>query len=592
MGPKSSLASRFSDLRNEVREFQSRYPKLSDDDSFVAWFIRAYLVDRDQQAADCVTGSANDQGIDAVLVDDNAHRVFVVQGKYRQKILGKSEARNDVLGFADLARDLLGSDEEFSEFLKHVDDLVGDRAKQARERCLKRQYKLDLYYVTTGSCSRPLVEAGRARAKQATAGQAVLWILDGRRVINVLDDYLDGVAPPVPSVDLAIAGQTGYGPGIVARYDPASGIESWVFTAAGSDVGELFRQSGIKIFARNVRGFLGNTAINRAMTETLQSRPEYFLYFNNGVTIVCDEAEKVESKGSALLRISNPQIINGQQTTRMLSAEEKHAAKASVLVRVIRIPRDSDGSSNQFELLVSQIVEATNWQNEIRASDLMSNDRQQIVLERELRKLGYQYLRKRQTKREARRSAGSQKQFLIKKEEIAQAVAACELDPVVVRAGKERLFEERYYKTVFPTGDANFYLGRYWLMRAVSYKARGNSERSYAKWVVLHFLWKELGSDIKRHARAFQRINEHLRSYPEVIEDLDRAVERVLLAAVKFYRAERGRGPSGLDPSGFFNSQGRGRQFEKFWRGAGNPHRTVAERAMKRFVSQLADVNG
>lgn len=108
-----------------------------------------------------------------------------------------------------------------------------------------------------------------------------------------------------------------------------------------------------------------------------------------------------------MLRVANPQIINGQQTTRILAAEDRRAEKATVLVRVIRIPRGEAGSRDRFEQLVSQIVEATNWQNVIRASDLMSNDRQQIILERELRKLGYQYLRKRQTKREARRAAGS-----------------------------------------------------------------------------------------------------------------------------------------------------------------------------------------
>jgi hypothetical protein len=314
------------------------------------------------------------------------------------------------------------------------------------------------------------------------------------------------------------------------------------------------------------------------------------LYFNNGVTIVCDDAEKIEAKGSALLRISNPQIINGQQTTRMLSSDEKRAAKSSVLVRVIRIPRHEPGAGNRFEQLVSQIVEATNWQNEIRASDLMSNDRQQIVLEREMRKLGYQYLRKRQTKREARRAAGTRLPFLVKKEELAQAVAACELDPAVVRGGKESLFEERYYSTVFPTGDPDFYLTRYWLMRAVTLHARGNPERTYARWVVLHFLWSEMGRDLRKRARAFRRVSESPRSYFELVSNLDRAVERVLLAAVKFYRVERGKGPSALDPSAFFNSQGRDRQFEKFWVGRSNPHRAIADRAIGSFVSALQDV--
>lgn len=586
---KASFDKRFPELRSEVAELQRRFPRLADDDSFVAWFLRAYLVDEDEQAVSALTGGAKDKGIDAVWIDENAHRVFVLQAKYRQKLLGKQEVRGDVLGFADLPWELLGSDDEFAAFLRTVDPLVGEKAKTARERCTKRNYQLELYYVTTGSCSSALVQDARARVRQASHGRASLWVFDGRRVMGVLDDYLDGVAPPVPSIDLPI--EVGVGEsGMVRRYDPNSGIESWVFTASGGDIAELFRQAGVRIFARNVRGFLGNTAINRAMTTTLQARPEYFVYFNNGVTIVCDEAEKVESKGTSLLRVANPQIINGQQTTRMLSTEGKRSEKASVLVRVICIPRGDSGSSDRFEQLVSQIVEATNWQNQIRASDLMSNDRQQIILERELRKLGYQYLRKRQTKREAYRAAGSRSRIVIKKEEVAQAVAACELDPVVVRGGKEGLFEERYYKTVFPTGNADFYLNRYWLMRNVASHARGNPERTYAKWVVINFLWAELGSDLKKFTRAFRKVNENPKKYADVLGELDRATERVLLAAVKFYRAERRSGGSVFDPSGFFNSQGRGKQFEKFWVSTRNPHRKIFSRARVGFVTALGQV--
>jgi hypothetical protein len=69
----------------------------------------------------------------------------------------------------------------------------------------------------------------------------------------------------------------------------------------------------------------------------------------------------------------------------------------------------------------------------------MANDRRQVELERELRKLGYAYLRKRQAKSEARRFIG-QHYTMVTKEELAQAVAACELDPEIVRSeGKEGL---------------------------------------------------------------------------------------------------------------------------------------------------------
>lgn len=322
-----------------------------------------------------------------------------------------------------------------------------------------------------------------------------------------------------------------------------------------------------------------------------QNQPEYFVYFNNGVTIVCDDAERVQAKGVSFLRIANPQIINGQQTTRVLSAEDKRASKASVLVRVIRIARDGATGKNMFERLVSQIVEATNWQNQIRASDLMSNDRQQVVIERELRKLGYHYLRKRQTKGEARRALGTRRGLVIQKDEMAQAVAACELDPGIVREGKEGLFGAGTYKSVFPSGEAHFYLPRYWLMKNVFTHARGNFERTYARWVVIHFLWSDLGTELRKQSRRFCAVNEHPRKYVEIHADLDRAIKRAVLATVKFYRAERHTESGVLDPAAFYNRRGRAKQFAAFWSSNANPHRGLYESAASRFLEALATID-
>lgn len=186
------------------------------------------------------------------------------------------------------------------------------------------------------------------------------------------------------------------------------------------------------------------------------------------------------SGGREFLRVENPQVINGQQTTRTLAAHSKLAGKASVLVKVIVVPRKTKQAAGRFEDLVSQIVAGTNWQNAIKQSDLMSNDRRQVDLERAFRKLGYFYLRKRQSKGETRKLIGRGQYRCVTKEEIAQAVAGCDLDPTVLRAGREHLFSEQNYSIVFPNSDPDFYLPRYWLMREVSWCSRGRPERGYA----------------------------------------------------------------------------------------------------------------
>ena len=74
------------------------------------------------------------------------------------------------------------------------------------------------------------------------------------------------------------------------------------------------------------------------MKETLDIEPEFFWYYNNGVTVVCDSAEQVSRGGNKVLRLTNPQIINGQQTTRTLHECASKSSKSTVLVRVISVP--------------------------------------------------------------------------------------------------------------------------------------------------------------------------------------------------------------------------------------------------------------
>jgi hypothetical protein len=483
-----------------------------------------------------------------------------------------------------LAEVLFGSPQAFQEYKTKADPLVAERMRAVRERVQKRGYRLQLQYVTLGKCSGPLIKEAAARVSRDSERRADFQLFDGDQVLSILSNYLDGVAPPVPQLDLAFDAS-----GAINRFDHSTKIDSWVFTMRGRDVGDLYKKSGIRLFARNVRGFLGDTDINTAMQHTLAAEPEFFWYFNNGVTIVCDEAEKIQTKGREILQVQNPQVINGQQTTRVLAEVDK-APDASVLVRVIQIPRGDDSSAHQFDLLVSRIVQATNWQNAIRASDLMSNDRQQVAIEREFRKAGYQYLRKRQTKGEARRGARSQYRFLVKKEELAQAVAACLLDPQVVRRGKEHLFDEAYYKAIFPHSDADYYLSKYWLLREVTAASRGYPERGYAKWVVMNFLWSQLRTTIDGRPVAFRRACEQRWKAPKVFQRLHTAIDAAFLAALRLYRIERGTGPTAVDVSTYFNRRDLDKAFQVHWAGPNNKQRERFDRAVSAFGKALKEV--
>lgn len=577
------------DLRVQIDELRVRYPALKDDDLFVLWFLLAYITDDERLAVQAIAGGPNDKGIDGVFVDDKARAVFVFQGKYRHQLGTKLEARNDVLGFAGIANSLSSPEAEtFKGFLEGMEPRTASLLENARQALRRRGYRLWLYYVTLGKCSSKTFDDAR-RTIRSKSPNAEFDLIDGKRCMLLLRDYLDGVAPPIPSLELEMESGNGVKVnGILQRFDGLTHVESWVFSMKGSDVADLYRRSGIRLFARNIRGFLGETPVNRSMVDTLEEEPERFFYYNNGVTVVCDQAEKRSSKGKDFLVVGNPQIINGQQTTRTLAAQERRAANASVLVKVIQVPREIGDKGDQFDSLISQIVAGTNWQNAISSADLMANDRRQIEIEREFRKLGYTYVRKKQSKPEAKRLSTIKHQRAVKKEELARCVAGCNLDPVLPRSGINNLFDSELYPVVFPCTDPNYYLPRYHLMREVTYCARGYPERGYAKWMVLGFMWNELKGIVRaaHQAEAFRVACE--RQLDVVVWPLSSAIEKAFVAATKYYRMNRGKGAKAEDPSRFFRGKrGRDKEFADFWFSQANKGRRGFDKHIAKMVAGL-----
>ena len=118
-----------------------------------------------------------------------------------------------------------------------------------------------------------------------------------------------------------------------------------------TDEGELRRN----LFTDNVRDYQGNTQINQNMLETLQNDPSAFQLLNNGITIVCSKL----LSGNRKVTITNPQIVNGCQTSNVLYSSFKNGidlTKVFLLVKVIATEETS---------ITNNIVKGTNSQNPV-----------------------------------------------------------------------------------------------------------------------------------------------------------------------------------------------------------------------------------
>lgn len=154
----------------------------------------------------------------------------------------------------------------------------------------------------------------------------------------------------------------------------------------------------IRVLFDNVRGFILQSKYNKNIESTLENESTKFFFFNNGITIVADSisSSEINSRKKVKLEISNFQVLNGGQTLRTIhNYKQKNKgnkkelieklSNAEVLVRLLNITDDA---------LKGRIGEYTNSQNSINERDLKSLRPEQVKLEEYLRTCKILYLRK------------------------------------------------------------------------------------------------------------------------------------------------------------------------------------------------------
>lgn len=115
------------------------------------------------------------------------------------------------------------------------------------------------------------------------------------------------------------------------------------------------------IFVENVRSKIKDSDVNKEILSTLQSNKdrEYFIYFNNGITVLCKEIARHHTKKDVII-VKHPRVINGCQTSHMMYEHYKTRPEdlndIGVVVKFIAT-EDTD--------LKKKIILATNNQNAI-----------------------------------------------------------------------------------------------------------------------------------------------------------------------------------------------------------------------------------
>ena len=169
--------------------------------------------------------------------------------------------------------------------------------------------------------------------------------------------------------------------------DPDADYEYALTAIPGQLIRDLYLRFGPRLLEANVRTFLGTKkAVNKGIIDTLRKEPEHFLAFNNGLVLVCDEAEfeRAEDGSLGLSLLKGLQIVNGGQTTSTIyfaSRDDRTIDLSHVMVpaKIIILKGSHDDAR---ERLIANVSRYANSQNAVKMSDLSANRPFHVQLEK------------------------------------------------------------------------------------------------------------------------------------------------------------------------------------------------------------------
>jgi hypothetical protein len=594
-----SFHRKFAQLKKYLQDLADHNPELADvrASAFPYWFAQAVLLHPDDKDAllRSLVGGPNDRNLDIITHNDNSKEVYLCQTKCRDRLLQSTEKLNDLLQFAKIAGHFTESKRD--RFLNHfraANRDVQERLGHAWYLVHRHKYRLQLFYVTTGKVSSAVAEETRDVA-EAQNGDASFFLYDGQDCCRLHEDF-QSLVPAIPHVEF-----TGVRDRMSAHsFD--SRVTSVVFPASAAQVGDIFRTHRERLFARNVRLDKGEvTSVNRQIAQSLKLSPRYFLYFNNGITVLGRDFDVTDDRagGGYRVRVYEPQIINGQQTTRTIGRSSSVSKDAEVLVRVVCRQPESDNDVRAFREFITTVVRSTNSQTKVAASELAANNPEQIVIEQAFKRLGWRYVRKsgRVDERSFRWYRKQRPYGTVKLKELATALVSCLHFPNYIRQhGIESVFEQSehakalYHRLFHDRRPPHEYLFAYLVLECAGQSDRPRNKKinklvGLGEYFVanrLHALLSPLFNSREQPLLEALSIRSQKRRFTEDIKGIRKPVEDSWKHFFEKHCA------SDEDPLDFVTRLKDG-AWERFWSSRTNAkNRTRAAKA----VSRLSDVLG
>ena len=376
------------------------------------------------EAAISVWDGGDDNGIDAAYYDASESRVVVVQSKWINAGSGEPSAA-DLGTFANGVRDIVEQEQANFGIRLH------GKLSEVGQALNIPGTTIEVVVISTGASQ--IARHGTAnldRVLKELNGDGVDEPLASKFVMGLSEVYASLAKDS--SADRIVVDANILDWSFVARPQPA-----YFGMIDGLQLKEWWSLHGKRLVAKNIRHALGSTDVNIQIRATAINDPEHFWYYNNGITLIAEEAVKAPkgaaSRSSGLFQFKGASIVNGAQTVSTLGRvdTEESLGKVRVPLRVILL-------KSAPENFGQEVTRTNNLQNRVEARDFVAQDPEQSRLQMEMGIEGIEY----QFLRSGDFTASPSSCDLI---EVTTALACASADPtyaVLVKTGIGRFFAD------------------------------------------------------------------------------------------------------------------------------------------------------
>lgn len=360
------MATRFeriySDIKESIEYLVEQYYPENFSSAFGHYFLKIKFGLSDDEAAECLTDGYDDNGIDAIYIENNKTAHFF-QFKFPSDLKGISNGikEEEILKLENGFENFVSSNENFLQI--EWNELLREKRKEY-EKLDIYDFKLWVVRFSNQSINDKIIKKMNNNLKKyssSTGNKTEFNYALAEQCVTLYEKNIKNICP-----DFKLKYKK--------TLSPFSDEKSVVISAYISlfDIYETFREIQDNVYEGNVRYLNPNSKINEGIKNTILYNYQNFHLLNNGITIICQSCN--DNTAQTYLDVKSGTIINGAQTVGTIintlkdipENEMQNYLNSFVFAKIV--------SFSDNEELVNDMVYTLNTQNQMKNSYTISND--------------------------------------------------------------------------------------------------------------------------------------------------------------------------------------------------------------------------